>query len=222
MKLSKFAVAVSTAFIAQASSAALISVQIDSFDGPGLALGGTFQVTSITPNDPNAVAYTVNALGSPSRLAVSAQDGYNFQAKLTYDATVNLGLASLATYAGTNGAVVYSIVSNDLGGGSITPGAGVTVAGPSGPFSPPYVLGSTFALSFNSNGTSSWDVSIDNIGVQFECSSVARPVSYTSIAAFTTAMGKNSCATVPVPGSLALLGLGGIAAGLVSRRRAAK
>lgn len=226
MKLLKLVSAVAVALASQAASAGVIQVLVDDFNGlgpitsnsptsTGLAAGGTFAF--LTANNGAAVAIPSAGLtssvndGGSGRFAVNAANEYTYTASLTY--TPGLTLA-----AGATATLQYNVVTSDLGGGSITPGGVVPAGGAA--FLPSYT-GGNIVLNFASNATKSWDFSLDLLQINVTCANEASTTGTISIADYNRLYGsKTSCANVPVPGSLALLGLGGIAAGLVSRRRA--
>jgi hypothetical protein len=226
MKILKLVSAVAVALASQAASAGVIQVMVDDFNGvgpitsnsptsAGLAAGGTFEFLSA--NNGAAVAIPSAGLtssvndGGSGRFSVNAADGYTYTARLTY--TPGLTLAGDATAT-----LQYNVVTSDLGGGTITPGGVVPAGGAA--FLPSYT-GGNIVLNFASNATKSWDFSLDMLQINVTCANETSTTSPISIADYNRLYGqKTSCANVPVPGSLALLGLGGIAAGLVSRRRA--
>ena len=237
MKLLKLSAVLATAFAAQAASAGVVFVEIDSFNdmtlpvtSPGLTgvvppsqqlgqgnlvLGGSWTV-----NAPTAQAYVADGLFN---VAIGTSTGSG-----TLQYTAAASAVDFASVAGTsNGQIYYSLVYSDHAGNTIAGSAIPLYNYPSGSATQvlysAYTNNAAVALSFNGTGTRSWDVAIDSIGVSFNCANLAADttVSYSNLASFFSGR-NNSCAAVPVPGSLALLGLGGIAAGLVSRRRAAK
>ncbi len=227
MKILKLVSAVAVALASQAASAGVIQVMVDDFNGvgpitsasptsTGLAAGGSFSFLTAA-NDGGAVAIPSAGLtssvndGGSGRFAVNAADGYTYTARLTYTPGLTLAAGATATLA-------YTVVTSDLGGGSITPGGIVPAGGAA--FLPSYT-GGNIVLNFASNATKSWDFSLDMLQINVTCANENSTTGPISIADYNRLYGqKTSCANVPVPGSLALLGLGGIAAGLVSRRRA--
>jgi hypothetical protein len=232
MKILKLVSAVAIALASQAASAGVIQVMVDDFNGVGpitsasptsvgLASGGTFEfltgaffngTTTSGVAIPNAGLTSSVNNGGNGVLSVSADAGYTYTARLTYAPGIVLPTGATAQ-------LTYNVVRSDQAGGSITPG-GVVPVGDSGPYLGSYT-GGNIVLNFASNATRAWDFSLDLLQLNINCANEANTTGAISIADYTRLYGqKTSCANVPVPGSLALLGLGGIAAGLVSRRRA--
>lgn len=224
MKFNKLATSLITAFAVPAASAGVITITIDDFNvaaapsplsanwtTPG---GGSWTWTSVTPG---SAAALVQSYVSGGNFVINTPNESNFAGSLTYATTV-----AYAGIGGTNGKLVFTAVNSDNPGNSIN---GVSIPDNSGlpaTLSTAYASGGAVALNFLGSPVKAWDVSIDMIGVSFDCGSV-NSGAYASMSDFLSALRQNangSC--VPVPGSLALLGVGGLAAALVARRRQAK
>ncbi len=221
MKLSKIALSLASALATSAAMAAPITVLIDDYNyfaGPLAATlpnastalgpnGATWLWTSVTPDNAfNRAATSVGMNGS----AFIFNNPVDVTSAGTLSYLAGFNYAVLGGTAGT-GSFNYSVVSNDLGAGTITPASGTA-----------YVSGAAINLAFSSSGTKAWDASIDQLGVTFECANSASLQGTTFKIGDLKAGACTPPVRVPVPGSLALLGLGGIALGLVARRRSIK
>jgi hypothetical protein len=223
MKLSTLMVSLIAALGVQTAQAGLITVIVDDFSSGAIAAGGTFAVTS-------GGAFA-SVLPAPSPLpAVFA--GVNFPI-LTVNANGLIGGGANLTYPGitipasAGGAVLsYDMVFSNLGNPTTTLNQVDLNGTPTsyGAFTAPpvntavsYVSGDSVILKFVDNGALSWDIAIDNIKITFQCNG-ADDQKFDSVGAFK--QGSVSC--VPVPGSMGLLGLGGVALALAARRRKAK
>jgi hypothetical protein len=230
MKLSKLMAALSVGLMAQAASAAVITVIVDDFNGNGTSQAGLF-LPFTSPATAGLTAGGVYTPGLAQSLAYLANGSFNFAAGVDVGATgtlsynLNLGVnnpgvnyTAIGGVAGT-GKVVYTVVDSDLANNTINGNSVNVIQSPATQiFADNYASNAIISLVFNGTTTRAWDVAIDSIGVSFECGApgAAREITLAQLAQL-------SCRTaVPVPGSLALLGLGGIAAGLISRRRATK
>jgi hypothetical protein len=226
MKLSKLLVAISAAFVAQTASAGVITVLVDDFSANLNGRTMAFSVGSGTSTIESQGAYPTSPFLNISVGATSTNpDNSN-------TSTFSLGYTGFALPTGASaGTVTFAALYNGFGGQTPVPntvGLGVpttvnlvnatnfTAAG-LGPFTTVGGYnGGAITILFNSPSTRSWDILIDNVSASFNCGAVAdATVSISQYAA-----GNYRC--VPVPGSLALLGMGGLAAGLLARRRAAK
>jgi hypothetical protein len=223
MKLSKLMAALSVGFMAQAASAAVITVIVDDFNGGGPSQAGLF-LPFTSPATAGLTAGGVYTPGVAQSLAYLANGSFNFAAGVDVGATGTLSYNPGVNYAAIGGVVgsgkvVYTVVDSDLSGNTINGNPVNVIQSPATQiFADTYASNATISLVFNGTTTRAWDVAIDSIGVSFECGApgAAREITLAQFAQL-------SCRTaVPVPGSLALLGLGGIAAGLISRRRATK
>jgi PEP-CTERM motif len=232
MKFSKIALSVASLLSASVVMATPITVVIDNYNyvaGPSFVPAGALPSAAVGLG-PNGATWTWNSISPDSvfnRASTSVGMNGSVFAFSTPAADV-IATGTLSYLSGYNyvavggtagtGTFNYTTVTTDLTG-TITP---VTGAG--------YVSGAAINLAFNASLTKSWDVSIDQLGVTFECANAAalKPsTTYTSAATYAISeVGQGACGTpvvtVPVPGSLALLGLGGIALGLVARRRSIK
>jgi hypothetical protein len=224
MKLSKIALSLAALLATGAAMAAPITVIIDDYNysaGPSfvpagalpsaaVSLGGngaTWVWNSITPDTTfNRGSTAVGMNGTAFTFSTPAAD---VVATGTLSYLSGFNYAALGGTAGT-GSFSYTIVTSDLSG-TITPVSGSA-----------YVSGAAINLAFNASLTKSWDVSIDQLGVSFECANSANLKGTTFKIGDLAAGACTPPVTVPVPGSLALLGLGGIALGLVARRRSIK
>lgn len=224
MKFTKLAAGLMTALAAQAASAGVITITIDDFnvDGAPSPLwdnwttpgGGNWSWTSVTPGSAAALVQSYVSGGS---FVINTPNESNFTGTLAYGTTINY-----AGLGGTDGKLVFRAVTSDNPGNTIN---GVTIPDGSGlpaTLSSSYASGGAIALSFVGAPVKAWDVSIDMIGVSFECAALG-PNTYSDYKTFLGTLGRtNNGSCVPVPGSLALVGLGGVAAALVARRRLAK
>jgi hypothetical protein len=216
MKLSKIAVSLAMVGAAQAASAGVITVIVDDFNSGS---GGTFVATPA-----GSVTGTVFSVGAGNNVfTVSANAIVGGGATLSYTPGVtlpaNAGVASLSydmvfSNLGNPNSILNQVTANGtstnygyVGGPSGNPTITTAVA---------YTSGANIVLNFVDNRALSWDLAIDNIKVSFNCNAVA-DTTYNSISAYVT--GSSSLRCVPEPGSMALLGLGGIAAAFAARRR---
>ena len=219
MKLVKIAAALAAAFAAHAASAAVITVTVDDFStattAGAVTSTGTSTWASGAPNNVFSVSNTLFGTGTVT---------------LTY----NPGLLALPTGA-TNAQIMYTVVANDKT--NLTENASAvntvtangsasnyTVVPPAVETVAPYTAGANIVLTFTSTATRAWEIAIDDLKVTYECGAAVEPTTFSSIGAFNVSMARNqsSCVPVPVPGSLALLGLGGFAAAFAARRRQVK
>jgi hypothetical protein len=224
MKLSKIALSLAAALATSAAMAAPITVVIDDYNyfaGPLFvpagalpsastalgANGATWVWTAISPD--NAFNRAATSVGM-NNSAFIFNNPVDVTAAGTLSYLAGFNYVALGGTAGT-GTFSYTTVTNDLSAGTITPTSGSS-----------YISGAAINLAFSSSGTKAWDVSIDQLGVTFECANSANIKGTTFKIGDLAAGACTPPVTVPVPGSLALLGLGGIALGLVARRRSIK
>ena len=239
MKFSKFLAVPLMALGATAAHAAVVTVVIDDFNATASGVTRTMTGFSLPTGTGTGAAivsdsaYTASATTSGSP-ALSIAVGQTPSAGNTY--TLSYSYAAGTFAPGTVVDYGFNVLSNQSGTAAF-PGSGAvantvntaTLADQSAAnAATSYFFGvapgaTSFNLVFNATATRAWDVVIDDVAVKLDCSTITAPTTFLSWAAFQRAVGNTGCTTsVPVPGSLALLGLGGIAAGLVSRRRAAK
>ena len=221
MKLLKIASAIALGLVGQVASAGVITVTVDDFSIAAFNQAGnnnrtgTFTAGSGTASTGGLVADfpTAPVLG----ISVDA-----FAGPTTY----KLGYDGIALPGGaTPGSVIFTVLRNNFGGDNggtantvnLNGGANTALPSPTANVTLSPYAGGAFSLTFNNPPTRTWDILIDNVSVSFNCAT-AKDQSI-SLAQFNDT--KISCTNnVPVPGSLALLGLGGLVAGLLSRRRA--
>lgn len=227
MKLSKIALSLAMVGAVQAASAGVITVIVDDFNTAGVrpfvASNGslTFGVVDST----TGVGFVGN--NANGVFSVNAGSFIGGSGTLTY--TPGVVLPANALGATLNYSMVFSNLGNPnpppilniieangtttnygaVGGLSGNPAISTAVA---------YTSGDNIVLKFVDNRAVSWDLAIDNVGVSFVCNSVADKT-YTSISDYTSVLRGQGIQCVPEPGSMALLGLGGIAAAFAARRR---
>lgn len=221
MKTIKFAAGLVTALAVQAASAGVITIVIDDFNyvntpapisqsGWTTSGGGTWTWNAINPS---TAAGLVQSYTEGAKFVVNTPTGVTYQASLAYATTVNY-----AAFGGTNGQLSFIVATSDQSGNSIngSPIPALTSPLPPLTFYNPYASGGAIELAFNGAPVKAWDASIDQISVTFDCASQSDGT-FASLAQFLSQTKLSSC--VPVPGSLSLLGLGGVAAALMVRRR---
>jgi PEP-CTERM motif len=235
LKVSTLVSAVALALTAQAASAAVVTVIIDDFSiAANAAANG--RTPSFTSGSGTATIESDTLYPTSPFLNISVG------ALPTTGASFSLGYAgyALPTNA-TAGTVTFAALYNGVSGpvGSTTPNT-VGLTSPTGTTlinvtdlvaaTPVTTVGAytggAFAVLFNTPATRSWDILVDNVGASFNCSGVGAPTANVSVSLADYKASNYTCGavvtTVPVPGSLALLGLGGLALGFAARRRSSK
>jgi MYXO-CTERM domain-containing protein len=227
MKLTKLMASLGFAFAAQATSAATITVIIDDFNGTGTSMTGLyapFSSSGLTAGGAYTSASTFTLAyvqGGYFNLAVGTNALTT--GTLSYNPGINYNY-----FGGTNGQVLFTLADTDQAGGivngHITPIIDIpaTII-----YQNAYTNNASIDIVFNSAATKAWDVAIDNVSVSFDCAAARDNATlslsqYLSIAENQSSAGICTPSQVPLPGSLGLLGLGGLAAGFVSRRRVQK
>jgi PEP-CTERM motif len=230
MKVSKLVSALALAFTAQAASAAVITVVVDTFASVAPVNGRTFGF--IDNLGAPVLGANVNA-GIASDLLFPTSPYLS----IGVDPSPLVGASFLLSYSGfvlpanaTPGVVTFTTLDDGIGklANALGPAINTVGVGPTGTTSTPLTpttnvgaagsyAGGAISILFNSPATRSWDILIDNVGATFNCANdfgANRSISLTDLATY-------SC-PVPVPGSLGLLGLGGLVLGFAARRRSSK
>jgi hypothetical protein len=221
MKLKSLAVASALAVASFGAQAAAISYVADDFsavqptvtgDGSTVSGSSTYMTSRTVTVTGTTIDSVVRTLSSPNRLSIGHDDAGDSTVNVTW--AWSSALTSLFANA-SNVKLMLAVFSNN-GEPSTTnnssnpaPVGGVIAAGTSTLTYNLGTLGSSFSLDFN--GQPAWDLSLRSLTVEGDCNA-----GY----AAGTGNAANTCVRqVPVPGSVALLGLGLI--GLAGLRRRA-
>jgi MYXO-CTERM domain-containing protein len=215
LKFSKLAASLAFGLAAQAASAGVITVIVDDFaTDPGRS--GSFTAGSGTAGVVNDSGYVTSpvysiAVGQTPTTGSTYTLGYGAIA-LPTGATATYGFTLLSSDADENG------TPNKANGTNLNIAQTQNTAVNLGAYT-----GGAISIVFNQIATRSWDIVIDNVALQVTCGDASvkdQTLSLTGYASFLK--GNGGACGVPTPGPLALLGLGGLAAAFVTRRRTSK